>query len=129
VQPDPEVLKAFVPYDIRNGQIFLNSVGATEEEAIQPVIDGCFEIDPEFVAVAECEIRLGTRNSDPTLFPVVVPFSRESGEAVLECVGSSIDEAEVNLSYQSLDADNHFFLRACVVMTEPVAGLLPSLPL
>lgn len=122
-------MKIFVPFDRRTGDVYLNAIGSNEDEAMKPFIDGCFESirhdELDYIDCVEAELIIG-RDIPSDLFPVSLPFLKETGEPELSSIGSNADEARVNLSYVGLDEGDYLFEAAAIRMPSLQIEHLPS---
>lgn len=122
-------MKISVPFDRRTGDVYLNAIGSNEDEALKPFVDGCFEgirlDDLEFIGCVEAELITGCDIPDD-LFPVSLPFSKETGKPELTAIGSNADEARVNLGYIGLDEEDYLFEAAGIRMPPLQIEHLPS---
>jgi len=121
-------MKIVVPFDSRNGQVYLNALGETEQEALHPFEVGMFDIGPELIGVTAGELYLASDTDLVTNFPVVVPVSKIDGKPLVRCAGSSIDEAKVNLESEGFEEDDFIYEGGSIaIQTVPTADM-PSLP-
>lgn len=122
-------MKISVPFDRRTGDVYLNAIGSNEDEALKPFVDGCFEgirlDDLEFIGCVEAELITGCDILDH-LFPVSLPFSKETGEPELTAIGSNADEARVNLGYIGYDEKDYVFEAAGIRMPPLQIEHMPS---
>lgn len=122
-------MKIFVPFDRRTGDVYLNAIGSTEDKALKPFVDGCFESirhdELDFIGCVEAELITG-RYIPSDLFPVSLPFSKETGKPELSGIGSNADEARVNLSYVGLDEEVYLFETVAIRMPPLQIEHLPS---
>ncbi len=113
-----ERYEVVIPYDAGVGHVFLNAIGASEEEALAGL--RAIELDDEVANRIET-IQATLDFSDAAalrsdLFPVCVPVHRGTGEIFAAGIGSSTTEAEVNLDFWSKDQDDYTLVSASLVM-------------
>lgn len=120
-------MRLFVPYDARNGHVYLNSVADNEEDALQPFVLGAFDItedELEYIKVAYADLMFGKSEQD-NAFPVVIPLDL-SGKPIAKCIGSSITEAKANMEFSGVFEDDIALVEGYLVMD--TLDLRPSLP-
>lgn len=127
-------VEVLVPYDAKTGAVYLNACGADEDEVASALTA------IEIVGEARFQIRTVVSTLDfsdaaalqSNLFPVHVPVHIETGKVLLGGIGSNAVEADANLSFSNVDADDYRIVTAMMRMPAPTLeydadeSLLPS---
>jgi hypothetical protein len=127
-------VEVLVPYDAKTGAVYLNACGADVDEVAVALTA------IEIVGEARFQIRTVAATLDfsdeaailSSLFPVWVPVNVGTGKVHLGGVGSNETEADANLSFWNVDADDYRIVTAMMRMPAPSLeydeeeNLLPS---
>jgi hypothetical protein len=125
-------IEVVIPYDRETGRVYLNAIGANVHEAMEALRaisldeDAHDRIDTINASLEFSEAAL----QQADLFPVHVPFDRETGAIFIAGIGSNYTEALVNLDFWNQDQGNFAILRASLVMPQMILkeAETPKLP-
>lgn len=126
-------IEVVIPYDSGTGHVYLNATGGDEADAFEAL--RAIEIDDEAqdrirttLATVDFSVSAQARED---LFPVYVPFERNTHHCVVSAIGSSVTEVEVNLDFWGKDHTQYDIINAALIMPQLIAepsppGGLPS---